>query len=83
MDASGREEEDIPGMHVMTGQHFGNRTVGHTLLIFLGSDFLGHAGEEMGPRLGSDDIPHLGLSLGTVMPHGGQFVIGVDLDGQV
>ena len=83
VDASGREEEHVAGMHVVAGQHLGDGAVRDALLVFLGRDFLGHAGEQVRARLRIDHIPHFGLSLGAVVPHGGQLVVRMDLHGQV
>ena len=83
VDASGREEEHVAGMHVVAGQHLGDGAVRDALLVFLRGDFLGHAGEQVRARLRIDHIPHFGLPLGAVVPHGGQLVVRMDLHGQV
>ena len=83
MDAAGRQEEDISGMNLVTGQHVGDGAVGHLGGIFLGRNVLREAGQQVGTGLGIHHIPHFGLSLGAVVTFGGQFIVGVYLDGKV
>ena len=83
VDAPGRQEEDISGMYIVAGQDIGDGAVGHFGGVLLRSYLFGEAGQEVGAFIGRYNVPHLGFSLGAVVPRGGQFVVRVHLDGQV
>ena len=83
VDASGGQEEHVSGMHVIAGQHIGDGAVGHFGGVLFRGNLLGEAGQQVGSLIGRYHIPHLGLSLGAVVALGGQFVVGMHLDGEV
>ena len=82
VDAAGRKEEHISGSHIIAAEHGADFVFRHQFLKLLWSDAAIETAVEIGSLARTDDVPHLGLSLG-VVTHAGQLVIGMDLDGEI
>ena len=80
--ASGRDEEDIAGMHLVTCKNIDNRAVVNTLGIVVLRDLLLETYEHGGSWVGLHDVPHLCLAERTVTLVS-QFVVGMHLYGEV
>ena len=83
MDTTGRKEEHVTGMHVVTGQDIGDGSVGHAPLIFFRCQLLAQAGIQAGARFRVHHIPHLGLPVALPVAAERHRIVGMDLDGQV
>ena len=82
MDTTGREIEDIAGLHLMVGQDLSDGAIGDSAVILVRGNLLLKAGIEVTALVGLDDVPHLGLAFLTVFTHG-HLIIGVDLNAEV
>ena len=83
MDAAGREEEYVSGLHVVAAEGVGDGSIGHLCSVLVGSELLLEAYEKVCIGGGVHYVPHFGLAFAAVVPFGGQFVVGVHLDGEV
>ena len=81
MDASGRQEEYVTGVDVEAVEHLRDAVFGHEFDVLQRGDGPVEPAQERGPRVGLDDVPHLGLALGTVVPRGCEAVVRMDLHG--
>lgn len=83
MDPSGRQEKHLVGLYGIGGQRVYDGMLLYHLGVFVGCDTPFQAGVEPGFSVGIvDDIPHFRFSHGMV-PFLGQFVVGMNLYGEV
>ena len=83
MDSSGGEEEHVTLSYFIASEDVYDGVVIHLFLIFLGSDLVSQAAEELGSLVGPDHIPHLGFAFQAGFDPGGQLVGRMDLDREV
>ena len=82
MHTAGRQIEHVARLHLVIGQHLGDGTIRHPLLVFIGRNLLFETRIEVGTLLGLDDIPHLRLAHLPVLTHR-HLIVGMHLDTQV
>ena len=82
MDTTGRDEEDVAGLHLVARQDIDNRTILYTTLILFTTHFFLETAEQSSARLSTQDVPHFGLAEGVVAT-ACQIIVGVNLNREV